>query len=238
MCTASWKVEEGGYRFLFSRDEQRSRPRAEAPSVRREDGVTYLSPRDPQAGGTWVIVNEFCLTVAVLNHYAASAGVATGLEFESRGLIPINLATCRTLKEVDTRFRAIDLDRYNAFHLLVIDRSGEVILRTWDRSALKVWRPERRMITTSSVRSDEVQGYREQLFDRIVNSSDRELLKLEQFHLSAENSDLGFNPLMSRSDAETQCFGEICVGEDRIDFKYSERVSDGAEFGPSSVISI
>ena len=39
-----------------NRDEDLHRP-AEPPSVRDNDGVRILAPRDTQAGGTWIGVN-------------------------------------------------------------------------------------------------------------------------------------------------------------------------------------
>ncbi len=49
-----------------NRDEFYNRG-GEKPALREEGGYSYLAPRDPQAGGTWLGINEAGLVVALTN---------------------------------------------------------------------------------------------------------------------------------------------------------------------------
>ena len=70
MCSISWQINAEGYDLFFTRDEQRSRPPAEAPRINEAvEGASYLAPTDPQGGGTWIFVNEHGLTGALLKAY-------------------------------------------------------------------------------------------------------------------------------------------------------------------------
>ena len=67
MCTVTWCSEGTGYALLFNRDEARTRSPAFPPEHRLRRGVRLISPLDPDAGGTWLGVNEFGVSVGLLN---------------------------------------------------------------------------------------------------------------------------------------------------------------------------
>ena len=67
MCTLTWRTAGGGYEVFFNRDERRTRPPARPPAVHRAAGVSYVSPIDAEAGGTWLAVNELGTTLALEN---------------------------------------------------------------------------------------------------------------------------------------------------------------------------
>ncbi|WP_440905585.1 NRDE family protein [Catenovulum sp. SX2] len=68
MCTLTWQMLEGGYRLLFTRDEQRSRAPALLPQVDEKLAAVY--PLDPQGQGTWIATNKQGQTWCLLNLYA------------------------------------------------------------------------------------------------------------------------------------------------------------------------
>ena len=110
MCTLSWVYHSKGYRLLFTRDEGRGRSPALPPEIRSADPIEarehsygtaeemdsarshigspatqnrdlkYLAPRDPDGGGTWILVNAAGVTICLLNHYSADAQLMTGHE--------------------------------------------------------------------------------------------------------------------------------------------------------------
>src|ERR1041385_4608949 len=53
----------------MNRDERRTRAPATPPERRTLDGVPVLAPRDGEAGGTWIAVNAFGHTLALLNRW-------------------------------------------------------------------------------------------------------------------------------------------------------------------------
>lgn len=70
MCTVSWDTSSTADLLWFNRDEQRSRSVAEPPRQHNlPEGLSVLSPVDPDGGGTWIGVNECGLIVCLLNAY-------------------------------------------------------------------------------------------------------------------------------------------------------------------------
>ena len=69
MCTVTWLRERGGYTLLCNRDESLSRKPALAPAVKDHRGVRFIAPEDGDHGGAWIAVNQFALSVCLLNRY-------------------------------------------------------------------------------------------------------------------------------------------------------------------------
>src|SRR5262245_8061057 len=67
--TVSWTPTREGYALRFNRDERRTRGPGLPPGMMEGDGVRFLAPTDADAGGTWIGVNQFGLTVGLLNRY-------------------------------------------------------------------------------------------------------------------------------------------------------------------------
>ncbi len=99
MCTVSWIVEDRSYRLYFNRDEQKSRPRAEAPRVKATGATKGIYPYDGQGGGSWIAVNQKGVTAFLLNNYSATIDDNKSAEFRSRGEIPILLASKTDFEE-------------------------------------------------------------------------------------------------------------------------------------------
>lgn len=69
MCTVTWTRTSGGYHLFMNRDELWTRGVAEGPALREGGAVRYLAPIDSDAGGTWIGVNAYGVTLCLLNHY-------------------------------------------------------------------------------------------------------------------------------------------------------------------------
>src|SRR5262249_11399645 len=67
MCTVTVVPTPGAVRLACNRDEQRTRPPALPPQVRRFGRRWAAFPVDPVGGGTWVAVNDTGLAMTVLN---------------------------------------------------------------------------------------------------------------------------------------------------------------------------
>jgi len=81
MCTLTWRRgSKETVEVFFNRDEKKTRSRAEPPGERFDaNGVRYLSPLDPESGGTWMLVNERGLVVCLLNRCSGTIGRNSGI---------------------------------------------------------------------------------------------------------------------------------------------------------------
>jgi hypothetical protein len=67
MCTVVFIPGDKEIYFGSLRDESPNRARAIKPVVSELNGVSFLSPKDPMAGGTWMGVNDKGVVIILLN---------------------------------------------------------------------------------------------------------------------------------------------------------------------------
>lgn len=223
MCTVSWASDGDGYQVYFNRDEQRSRPLAEPPRRHTRAGVAYLAPSDPRGGGTWLAVNEYGVTVGVLNYYAAGLQARSATP-RSRGLLVRDLADVPSLEQAESRLAGLTLEDYPPFLLMVWGPSGAAGGVQWDghRAQPQRWTEADRPVTTSSFRSAEVVARRRALFQALSPAAST----LRAFHLSRDPRDDAFSVWMSRPDAHTVSLSRVVVGPARVSFAYAPRAPD------------
>ena len=101
-----------------NRDEALDRP-AETPAVRVRDGVRILAPRDLQAGGTWLGLNEHGVFIGLTNRFGRPPNKA----LRSRGTLVMAMLSCPTAEEAYARARDLDPEAENGFHLVMADRN-------------------------------------------------------------------------------------------------------------------
>ena len=109
-----------------NRDEAYDRP-AEPPSM-RDGEPAVLAPRDAEAGGTWIGVNEHGVLAALTNRW-----VDADLAGErSRGLLVGDVLQERTAEDAGRRIeRAVQDDEYEGFNLVVADANAALYFE-WD----------------------------------------------------------------------------------------------------------
>lgn len=89
MCSVTWSLSDTGYQVFFNRDEQRSRALALPPAIYDRQGVAVMMPLDPQGQGSWISLNQFGLSLCLLNNYQGRVPDGTLI---SRGLLLKSLA--------------------------------------------------------------------------------------------------------------------------------------------------
>jgi hypothetical protein len=229
MCTASWLTWSDGYELFCNRDELKTRRPARPPAIQRRNGVSYIAPTDAEAGGSWIAVNEFGLTLCLLNHYPAVAAVAgpTGTQPPtSRGRLLISLTDRRSADEVAAAVEGTDLHCYRPFRLLAMQARAAPVLLTWDGAGLARDSSPSSPVTTSSFDPANVIRARRERFavlDRLDAGS------LRRLHLSAGDA---YAVCMSREDAETVSFSHVSVEGERIEFEYRARRRGGGFAAP------
>lgn len=213
MCTASWLFDESGYSLLFNRDEKKTRLPGLPPEVHRSDGTRYISPLDGDHRGTWVAVNEFGVSIALLNG-------PYGGGRQSRGLLIPRLISARTSAEALGRFRAITPRDYAPFRLLLLEPRKEPKGVVWNGQTLALDSPSAPLIS-SSFDPEGAGQFRHRLFAELCAAKARHNSEdLLAFHASHGGPASAYSPCMHRDDAETVSFTSIRV-DSQIQLQYS-----------------
>jgi uncharacterized protein with NRDE domain len=221
MCTVSWFRHEGGYFLTSNRDERYTRKRADGPFSNSLRGVSYIAPIDGDHGGSWIGVNEFGLTLCLLNRYRSSP--AGQQLFTSRGLLLTNLIDCHSASEVIERLSASALETFRPFTMLVVGVIGETNLFEWTGATASARFEVDALcpLISSSFSEPEVHEHRIKEFQQLLTehgSVDETVL--DRFHRSHRPEAGPFSVCMHRADAATMSMSTVKVGPDGVEFRY------------------
>ena len=227
MCTVSWAKRPNGYSLFFNRDESRERPEGLAPEQDALGNTHFICPRDPTGGGTWLLVNEYGLTLGLLNYYEAQVNYQPK-KAQSRGKLPIQLAGSKNLAQVEAALFESDLAPYPPFHVLAVNRQASALLFTWDGQSKFVQHPGMKdlPISTSSFETAEVIESRRRLFRQTVLPQIDRDDALEHFHSSKAPAPDTHAVLMTRGQARTVSISQVKVEGAEASFIYRARTDD------------
>ncbi|MEM9479341.1 MAG: NRDE family protein [Verrucomicrobiota bacterium] len=232
MCTATWwrpDLNSTAYRLLFNRDESKQRGPATPPVEQSTGaGTRFIAPIDSDRGGTWLLVNEFGLTLAILNHYAAAVRENSTAERRSRGEIPLILADCAHPQEVAKKFTSLESAEFRPFFLLVISPADGPQVHEWDGAELQSRQTISPPFTTSSYESARVIRSRIDQFQRIAGPA-ADADALEEYHLSMNANDGAIGVRMRRPDAQTVSFSRVIVNDEFVQFDYRPETPDSTK---------
>ncbi len=222
MCTASWIHSNEGYSLFFNRDEKLTRREGLPPELRELRGVKYISPLDGDHQGTWIAVNQFGLTLCLLNRYQMARS-NTGVDFTSRGLLLINLIDSVGQVEIENRLAHSNLQYFQPFTLAVLQQRSETVVFQWDGlELLKHPKGDALMpLTSSSCDTLNVIERRRSQFEKFRDKAG-ELNEetLYRFHHSHDPSSGANSVCMHRDDAATVSFSTVRVDDGSIEFGY------------------
>jgi uncharacterized protein with NRDE domain len=233
MCTCSWLRCPGGYDLMFNRDEAWSRQAALLPRLLVRNNARILAPIDADAGGTWLGVNAFGLSIGLLNRYQDQQPPVTTAPAQpwiSRGILVRNLLDSRTVADVQSRFESIDLARFQPFTLIVLAPDSPSLLLEWNGRRLHVDPDADHVmpLASSSFDTANALAYRSALLTRIFAAHGRAPDALRIFHATQEAGRAPYGPCMRRDDAHTVSFSWIRVRSDGIRFEYTpQALCDG-----------
>ncbi|NNC99254.1 MAG: hypothetical protein HKN85_03640 [Gammaproteobacteria bacterium] len=237
MCTMTWFVKAGGYELFFNRDERVSRRHAELPTVQQADGVTYISPTDTDAGGTWIAVNHFGITVCLLNHYQFEQ-IVTYKKWISRGEIVRQLAVVKTLAAAEQQFSKLELNDYRAFRMFTIDQFGNNRLCVWDGHTPRVEENVSTPKSSSAVDAMHVKTVRKQLFSQLglaTSQNSDDFIRYHSGHIPERSKE---SVCMHREDANTVSLSHVDVAGSRIHFAYADGAPCQASLVPAQQINL
>jgi len=218
MCTVAWwRGEDGAYSVFFNRDESRARPASEAVAEQATAaGMRFLAPRDPLAGGSWLMANAAGIAVGVLNHYSAAVRPPAH-PVRSRGELPLIFGDCRDGSDVAAKIPELGPTSYAPFLLLAWDPES-VAGWSWDGDVFAAMDPVVAPVTTSSYRTDEVGAWRRHRYAELVRTGTAE--ELTAFQDDVGHPDPAFNVRMRRPDARTESVCRIDVTRNRVVFQH------------------
>ncbi|OUS07956.1 hypothetical protein A9Q81_01010 [Gammaproteobacteria bacterium 42_54_T18] len=224
MCTLSWTRNQESYQIFFNRDEQRSRSPAEPPKCIEHNGVPVLLPLDPDGGGSWISVNGHGLSLCLLNFYQ---GTVPGKRLISRGQLLRSLAHAENIDSLNNKILTTDLSHYAPFTLVAFQitqdqQQSQEKMFQWDGEDIHRSQPEN-MITSSSVKFDEVSKQRQKLYIQKVSSppcADTNTDKHISFHACHGEKKNHRSVCMHREDARTVSFSHILVTNNHVEFNY------------------
>lgn len=85
MCTVSWLHKAKGYVLLCNRDERHTRKPALGPRISERNGISFIAPVDGDHGGSWIGVNQFGLTLCLLNRMVTTTALNPIASLEAEG---------------------------------------------------------------------------------------------------------------------------------------------------------
>ncbi|MHC4429589.1 MAG: NRDE family protein [Planctomycetota bacterium] len=239
MCTLTWHDASDGYQIFFNRDERRERKPEMPPAIRRCGDTRFVAPLDGDHHGTWIAVNEYGLSVCLLNGFPA-AGARDREEYTSRGRLPMTAIGQRSTAGVATWLRTVDLARYRPFVLVVFEPENIGLLAQWSGVSIDVvaGRPHEQPLVSSSFYTEQVRRSRTAVFRDLMRPGSALSATHLEFHRSHRPSAGPHSPCMHRDEAATVSFSRIDVCLERVCFHYAPNSPcRGLPDGPAVVLA-
>lgn len=218
MCTLSLLRSNGELCITMNRDEVRERNEAGLYSAVYK-GIEYCYPVDARSGGTWAGINSEGVNLCLLNRYQTP----TISDAQSRGGIIPKALQHGSFKAILTYMRSLDTAVYNGFDCVVSDLQHSVQF-SWDRqhySELALASDTAIMLTSSSVRLDEISAYRKQLFELWLNKQHANT-DISAFHLQQAENQASEAVFMSREPTHTKSITRFGINAQQSHAAYYE----------------
>ena len=219
MCTLSIIPNNHQTIITMNRDEQRDRP--EVGHLSTDDGRYF--PIDGRSQGTWVGINHYGLTCALLNRYQ-DKHLEHGAQSRG-GLIP-QLLNSKNIDSAEKVLNNIAFDSFNPFDLIVT-KDSELIHVQWNGKAHNITKKNLSapfFITSSSERVDDVIKHREDIFEKFtVPNTENEIsadLILNDLHLKQGEENNRSSILMQRERTHTKSITQIITTDNTADIFY------------------
>ena len=239
MCTASWLHQKSGYTLFFNRDELRTRQIARSPEIFEKNGVQFIAPIDSDAGGSWIGVNEFGLSLCLLNYYHSDFQPDPQKKYISRGLLLLSLLDSKNQEAILQRLQQVAFANYNSFILGIFAPEKPVIAAIWGGTGnvLKFKKNLPPPLSSSSFDSLAVIAGRKQLYrENISANGEPAPAMLASYHKSHLPNAGPYSVCMHREDAHTVSFSQITVDHQTIEFKYTPGSPCKTEFSDTKMI--
>lgn len=236
MCTLTWFRHDGGYELFYNRDERYER--APALGLRRgaRAGIEHLAPIDGEAGGTWLGVNAFGLTAALLNRYPEGrVDEPPDVLWRSRGEVALDVLGARSPDSVVEIVQAGELARTRPFTLVVLAHEREPLRCAWDGEVLSVDRLGDADLPITSAPDELARTSRSAAFDALRVGGIGPAV-LERYHAGHEPARGPLSVCLHGKRSGSRSFGHVRVALGKARFRYRDRPP--CEGGPDEVLEL
>ena len=225
MCTVSFVCTNGKVILTSNRDEKVNRP-AIAPKRYCYNGKVVLFPKDPKAGGTWFVVDEFGNAIILLNG-GKTKHIAKEKYRLSRGVIVLELMASNAIV---TTWKTIDLTDIEPFTLLVLEDkkpyqlqwSGEEkFTNELEINQTYIW-------SSSTLYTPDIQQQRTEWFLQYINENQEITAeKMRFFHKNTEPKDAKNGLIINRDNLyKTLSVTQTVITENSISVNHSDLILD------------
>lgn len=220
MCTLTIWRDSGHFTITMNRDDAQARQES-PPKLQHGASGAFISPRDVQAGGSWIAANDRGLIACLLNRYdPAPQGRA------SRGDIVL-----RAMEMANAQAAALALSpapgEYSPFTCLLLDRAHSVRL-DWNGAQItrETLVPEPLdMLTSSSWREHDVRTRRSGVMASLTAAANELGDMIDAFHCHTEPDGDAWTPMMQRPASLTKSITRVRASLEKIEMSYWRRDS-------------
>ncbi len=217
MCTLSLIARNNGYLLAMNRDEKIERGTGEFPRTHLLNGISVIYPSDG-AAGTWISVNSYGNTIALLNSNAVLSNSLHCTKTRSRGQIIPTLGTSSSMTELNQELGVLDLKGILPFRLVGVFPSEKAIVEWhWDSGhfGFQAHGWELRHWFSSSLSDQEAGNLRGAVCRDAQHESDAGSIGwLRRLHASHVGGPGPFSLCVHRQDAATLSYSEVtCAPE-------------------------
>ncbi len=183
--------------------------------------VRIATPIDGDFGGTWIGVNQFAVTAALLNRYH-DAPVEGTPAMVSRGLLLRSLLDARSGRGLIGRLVKTALKNYLPFTIAAFDRTATVRVADWNGRDLVVSRVTKPGLVRTSSGFDQraAERTRQARFDEAGTAGPITAPGLRTLHRDHHPAKGAFSVCMHRPDARTRSLTEIRVARTTASVRY------------------
>ncbi len=213
MCTVTIATQSDGFEIIMNRDERFDRPPESPPGWITPD---IFGPLDPQSGGTWIAHNKKGAWGCLLNGYFELHDTGTKGK-KSRGNILLDMLAQENPLNYAAAFKA---SPYQSFRLIIGTKTQHKLF-VWDGRIYKeqdfyAAQDKAFMISSSSLRQDEVLAHRKNLF---LNHKG----PLIDFHKINNSPEI--DPLMRRDYSRTTSITVMNITKHAAQMSYFEELT-------------
>jgi len=210
MCTVSFYRDNSKVIITSNRDEHINRPSAISLKKTSYGAKTVYYPKDPQAGGTWFVVNSIGFVFVLLNG-AKDKHIPNPPYRKSRGLILLDIINSNNFLE---EWNLINLSNIEPFTVIafVNHQLFQICWNEVEKSLIQLDSNKAYIWSSSTLYSEAIISKRERWFSEFLNQNKETICSDDfiSFHTNTQKNDTQNGLVINRNNSMltkniTQC---------------------------------